>query len=387
MSDDLLQLTPPDNTGSDVLQRYRYQAHIAFPFCLHCCTGKKIVSIFVEHFEDVLIQYADSWHMMQIKTRNPDRGPWKFSDVIGKSGGIRGLSRTYKVAKGFNVSYGLYLEGAISKDDKLNKLVLPDKDISSEIVQEIVEKLDLTLEESKDFLENLIVFPNQPHRDSIAATNLQILGRVASQMSLGELEAVYENSVDEIFRAMEGEPLGERIYEVLALGDNDDAIISPEIQAKRLTKKRLLGILGSVVKGSYPLLERITDINKGNPTNLEVKLIAGGADENVVNDAKTLRANASIRIAQISSLSLFGEEKQIEDVGLRLVTLSDSVIQKHVDEKTPARKAWDEVLQRLEGNPGYVDPNQIFRQDPYLLLGFVCELTDDCRITWGVPIA
>jgi hypothetical protein len=171
------------------------------------------------------------------------------------------------------------------------------------------------------------------------------------------------------------------------LGEKKDAQISLEIRAKRLTKEILLEIMGGVVEGSYPLLERITDIKRGNPTNLEAKLITGGADEYIINNAKTLRANASSRIAQISSMSLFGEEKQIEDVGVRLETLSNSVIQSHLDDDSPARRSWDEILIRLEDNPVYVDPNKIFLQDPYLLLGYVCELTDMCNIMWEVPIA
>ena len=102
MSEKLLEVDPPDNTGSDVLRRYRYQAHIAFPFCLRCCTEQQITSVFVEHFEDVLVQFTDSWHMMQIKTKNPDRGPWKLKETLGKSGGIKGLARTYKVVKNHN---------------------------------------------------------------------------------------------------------------------------------------------------------------------------------------------------------------------------------------------------------------------------------------------
>lgn len=387
MSEDLLDISPPDNTGSDVLRRYKYQAHVAFPFCLRCCTGQQVVSVFVEHFEDVLVQFVDTWHMMQIKTKNPDIGPWKLSDALGKSGGIRGLARTYKEVKDQKVTFGLYLEGAISKNDDLNKLVISEKEITEELILNVSTALELSVEDTRDLLDRLTVHPNMPHRDNISATNIRILGRAAPTTPHGELEAVYSKCIDKIFRAMEGDPLGPRITELFLPSDDNPEYISTDIQAKRLTKESLLEFLGGVVEGTYPLLRRITDIQKDKPTNLEAKLIAGGADVNVITDAKNLRANASIRIAQISALSLFGNDDVLEDVGLRLVTLSNSVIQKYNDEEHPAKISWNEILERLERNPGYADPNQVFRQDPFLLLGYVCELTDMCRITWGVPIA
>ena len=245
----------------------------------------------------------------------------------------------------------------------------------------------MTIDETKDFLEHLSVYPNNPHRENVSATNIRFLGQVTPQIPLGELEAIYEKCIDEIFRSMEGAPIGPRISELFNLNEYNSNNLPLDIQAKRFTKERLLEILGGVVEGSFPLLKRVTDTEKGRPTNLEAKLIAGGAEEKVIGDAKMLRANASFRLAEISSLSLFGEMNQIEDVGNRLITLSNSVIQKNTAVDFPARIAWDELLHRLESNPGNVDPNQLFRQDPFLLLGYVCELTDKCLITWGVPIA
>jgi hypothetical protein len=34
-----------------------------------------------------------------------------------------------------------------------------------------------------------------------------------------------------------------------------------------------------------------------------------------------------------------------------------------------------------------VDPNMMYKRDPFLLLGAACGLSDACRIEWGVPIA
>jgi hypothetical protein len=388
MSEELLGRIPPDDTGSDVLKRYRYQAHVAFPFCLQCCLGDGIISVLMEHFEDVIIQYVDRWHFMQIKTRNPELDRWRLSDTLRTSGGLRSLARTYQVVKDFPGTFGLYLEGAIAKGDLLTFLVPPKKrGVNEELIQRISEGVELSLEECKDFIDRLIVKPILHHRDNISAMNIKMLGQIGSQIPHGEVVALYEGCIDELVRAMSGEPLRDELGDLVQEVEGSPREFKERIEAKRFTRERLSRILGPIIEGPYPLLQRVTDIQQPNPTNLELKLISGGANNDVVLDAKNLRANASIRIAEISSLNIFSPDKSFEDVRIRLKVLSNSVIQRFSDQDKPAKGAWHDLLQRLEGQSKHVDPNGIFRQDPYLLMGVVCELTDECEINWGVPIA
>src|SRR5574341_294040 len=113
MESSLLDMTPPDNTGPDTLRRYRYQAQLVVPYCLDCVTNGKVMSVLMEHFEDIVIEYQDVWHFVQVKTRNQNLGPWKLSDALD---GIKSLWRTYQSIhqiKSIKASYALFLEGAI----------------------------------------------------------------------------------------------------------------------------------------------------------------------------------------------------------------------------------------------------------------------------------
>jgi Cap4-like dsDNA endonuclease family protein len=47
----------PDDSGADAFRRFRYQAHVAFQFCLACWTGDGVVAVCCERFEDVFVEY------------------------------------------------------------------------------------------------------------------------------------------------------------------------------------------------------------------------------------------------------------------------------------------------------------------------------------------
>ena len=387
MTGDLLAIVPPNNTGSDVLTRYHFQAHLAFPYCLDCYSGENIQSVFFEHFEDILIQYSDSWHMMQVKTKDRQLGEWRLSETLGKSGGIRSLFRTYNAVKHYNVTFGLYIEGLISSNDDLNKLTLSNRDITQELIERISRELATNPDDVSDFLQRLKVVPNIPSRDSIADRNLRILGSFAKNRSYTEVEEIYRNYINEACQAMEGNPLLERIIFILNPNQDDSKVLEREIAEKRFSRDRLQAIFGESLDKNLCLLKRITDPQKNPPSNLELKLLAGGADDQIIDDAKTLRANASIKIAEITSMDLYNDENPVEDLELRLKTIASAIIQKNMDKVFPARDSWSEILEHLEKYPNTSDPNRLFRRDPFLLLGYICELSDRCIVHWGVPIA
>ena len=161
MVEHLLSSTvPPDDSGTDTFRRYRYQAHVAFQFCLDCISEGNVLSVIMEHFEDIVIEYKEFWYFVQIKTRDPNQGPWRLSHGLGNNGGLKSLYRTYLVTQGIPAKYGLFLEGAIARDDLLNCLV-PPKDLSNEDLQQRVkDRLEIDDEECEAFLNSVNVRPN-----------------------------------------------------------------------------------------------------------------------------------------------------------------------------------------------------------------------------------
>jgi Cap4 dsDNA endonuclease len=378
-----LDLTPPDDTGTDTLKRFRYQAQLALPFCLACARKEKVRSVIMEHFEDIVVEYDDYWHFIQVKTRNADRGQWKLTDAMD---GLKSLYRAFNKTSHLTAKYSLFIEGAISATDDLKILTCPKTDISNGLVQKISQKLDIADFECKAFLEVVTIHPNQPPRANITSHNIHLMGRVSSSTSTREIEFLEQKLTDEILRAMSCDRLDSLLYNYIAKVEELEAEIRTRVDAKRLTAKNITDILGSLTSGDYPLLLRITDLNAPTPTNLEKKLIAGGATERIIVDAKNLRANASIREAEILA-SGFLNQDEITNAQLRIQTLTNSIVENHDESEKPAKIIWRTVLDELTNKKESVDPNRIYKQDPYLLLGAACGLSDECRIDWGVKIA
>ena len=120
---------------------------------------------------------------------------------------------------------------------------------------------------------------------------------------------------------------------------------------------------------------------------MQKKIIAVGATERIIKNAKELRANASIREVEIRSSGFINQEDRIVDVQIRITTLTNSIVEEHDELEKPAKIIWRKVLNELTQKKETVDPHRIYKQDPYLLLGAVCGISDECRIDWGVKIA
>lgn len=378
-----LNQEPPDDTGTDTLKRFRYQAQLALPFCLACARKEKVRSIIMEHFEDIVVEYDDYWHFIQVKTRNEDRGQWKLADAID---GLKSLYRTFNKTSHLKAKYSLFIEGSISANDSL-KALTHSKDISDALVEKVSQKLDIEDSESRAFLKAVTVHPNQPPRSHITSHNIYLMGKVSASTSTCEIKSLEQKLTDEILRAMSCDRLDNVLYHYIAKIEGLEDGIRARVDAKRLTANNITDIIGSLITGDYPLLLRIIDLNAPTPTKLEKKLIAGGATERIIKNAKELRANASIREAEILSSGFFMEEEKFVDVQVRLETLANSVVERFEDLDKPAKTIWLELRKEITQTVSSVDPNRIYKQDPYLLLGATCGLSDECRIDWGMKIA
>lgn len=379
-----LNQIPSDDTGTDTLRRFRYQAQLALPFCLACARKEKVRSVIMEHFEDIVVEYDDYWHFIQVKTRNADLGQWTLTAALD---GLKSLHRAFTETSDLVAKYSLFIEGAISAKDDLNGLTHSKRDISDKLVKKVAERLEIENSKCITFLESVTVHSNQTPRANITAHNIYLMGEVSASTSTREIKFLEEKLTDEIFRAMSCDRLDKGLYQYILKVENLEDEITARIDSKRLTFNNITDIIGSLTSGDFPLLLRITDLNVVTPTNLEKKLIAGGATKRIIMDAKNLRANASIREAQILASGLFNQEDRMTDVQIRIQTLTNSIVEEYDESKKPAKIIWRTVLSELTQKRESVDPHKIYKQDPYLLLGAVCGISDECRIDWGVKIA
>lgn len=192
---DPLGARPPDDTGTETFRRYLYQACLAVPFCLKCAAGEGVVSVIMEHFEDLVVEYEDSWLFIQIKTRNADRGPWRLNDAMG---GLRSLHRVFRETRHLEAKYELYLEGPVDPANVLHELVLDGSDFGRTLRDGVKRELDIDDPECEEFLASVTVRPEQPPRDYAEARNIRILNEYAPRLLQTELEAVHGRVTQEL---------------------------------------------------------------------------------------------------------------------------------------------------------------------------------------------
>lgn len=373
---------PPDNTGSETLNRFRYQAEIAMQYCITCASGGNVKSVFVEHFEDILVEFEGGWCFMQVKSKSENQGKWTLNRA---KDGIASLFRAFEnVEEGSDHRFSLLVEGGISNsDDILSKLTPSSDDVITESdIQKIADVIDCDADDCRTFVSRLNVRPNQTPRQSITSQNVAILADHSNNVSYEEVKSAYKTTVNKLVQAMSVDPIGGEPFDKIQ-GTNGLENRTP--RDKHITKEDLQEELGFLLNGPYPLLERITQTDSEQPTDLEKKLLAGGAREKIVEDAKNRRADATHRTLEVENLGGFSEE-HIEDVEERVTTLVNSIVVRHVDKEKTANHAWAESLERISEEADDLDPNRIYRRDPMSLVGVACDLTDKCNIDWGKEI-
>jgi hypothetical protein len=381
---------PPDDSGTDAFRRYLYQAHVAFPFCLNCYFVGEVVAAYCEHWEDLLVEYGDRLRFTQIKTRDAGRGPWRYVHLLDDGGALRSLLRTHlalaAIRESRPIEYEVRLEGAIdNRDGELRRLLVDGDGANDEMCTRCAERLEIDGDTARALLARVTVRPNQPPRTLIAAHNRDLLRLRAGHLSANDLNDVYEAAIDLIRRAMEADLLSDAWPQ--AILEPQSAVEAAEqlAQAKRIDRDLLQPILNPLEGGAQPLLAAITDPDRLRATALEHKLDAAGAPPALTERAKQFRAQAAIRVAEIRGASLIDVDAMLDDLHLRLLDAAETVAET-VTASAPAAAIWNELGQRLSANPSAYDPRSMLAQDHVLLLGEVCQLSDECKFWWGAHV-
>lgn len=388
MSSTSLDAIPdPDETGTDTFVRYRYQAAVAFPLCLRCARVGDIVSVTPERIEDLLVEEASRWRFIQIKTRDAGYGAWKFSDLLSDGGAARSFVRTHEALGDFNdgreIVYEAHLEGAAKRGDNIENLLVPHgTGATDEMVSACVRRLEITDDVARAVLSRTRVNDQLPPRGLIHDRNVRDLQRFAPNVLPAVTEAVYDRAMDLIESAMRGELLADSWPECVMQPETSPEDVKTKVAAKRLVAEQLDPLFAPLGAGNLALLALITDAEQLAASELDRKLVAAGASESLRANAKQLRANASRAVFEASASAVLDIPSRLTDVDLRLLVEADAIAESTTDEE-PADAVWRGVLDEFANKRQTLDPNQTLGQDPMLLAGRLCELSDLCKFAWG----
>ncbi len=382
MSKSIASIIPPDDSGSDSFSRFHYQAQIALPFCLFCITNPSIKSIIMEHFEDIIIEGENDWRFIQVKTKNPELGTWKLTEVIGKSGGLRSLYRTYSVIKKLSIDYSLelLLEGALDKKDDISNL--KNNIINYNIIKKVCSAFNTEAKEANEFLSKIIILPSPPNRQSINASNRDLIHSLNGSLNRSSIIKLETKLIDSIETRMRAEQIKREEWPDYLNSKN--AYKNNKFDFKRLTKDSLIQLTENLLVKSSFLLERVMNTaSNSSGSNLERKLINGGATQEIIENASLLKANMQKYLIEKKIQNPAHKDQFVSDLKIRLKIQADSRLSKYKDIADPAIQIWNDLLDDFNKSSQSIDKNNVLESDPLLLLGAICDYADECFINFG----
>ncbi|MEW1633654.1 dsDNA nuclease domain-containing protein [Streptomyces sp. NPDC093801] len=98
----IFRMAPHEDSGSDTLGNYRYQAEVAAQICVALLTQDSVESVVCEWHEDFVVSYANgSVELVSVKHRGKRRNPWNVADLC-KDGGLAHLFDRWRACDGLS---------------------------------------------------------------------------------------------------------------------------------------------------------------------------------------------------------------------------------------------------------------------------------------------
>lgn len=392
-------LTAPDDSGAATFARYRYQAKVAFLEFLRCAHGQSAYLV-LEQIEDIVTVEGSRWRFMQVKSRKPERGSWTVSDIFGEDGPVRSLYRTYlhmkEISRGPHKGrlpkdgfiYEMRLEGTLSHSGNAKGLhpyrggpgVVPSDDLiqmAKSQLKSLFPKNETRKPDVKAFLTALAIRDNLPSQSLIDADNIfNTFRRFCPQADFSQVIESYKKALDLIENAMTEETEVAWRRELLPSTGNPKVLTS-EVCAAVLPS-------GSQIDPTRLLVLDVGDMIRHPATALERKMRANGAKESTITSAKKVRIRATEReIRHLASGDPHASEALV-DMRERLLITARAAANHANGTAAPAEQIWAKLVLELPlGTAQSIDPNSIFDQDSFLILGELCQVSDMCDFSWS----
>lgn len=194
---------PDSDFGGQTYGRYRYQAHVAFQFCLDCALGGEVRRVASEHFSDLLVECNSGYRFIEIKTS--DEGSWTIRRLL-KSGAIDQLWKSFCANDNLDATFEAFLEGPASPKDILAEATcLPFPSAFASACTLHLKTMDSTagLDVIARFISRLKIRLDLPTRQSIWNVNLALIARQLPELSGTEAMKIHEQIMRIVDKAMD----------------------------------------------------------------------------------------------------------------------------------------------------------------------------------------
>ncbi|MEV6923996.1 dsDNA nuclease domain-containing protein [Dactylosporangium sp. NPDC051485] len=387
-----------DPHGIDTFARYVWQAKQAvrqWLTCLQLADGPAF--LVCEHVEDVALVYTDRIRFVQLKTR--DRGSWSASAMCDR--GLDALVRSYTAARNAGLheisTFELWFEGPISDRADTEAFVHVPASASSTIKTKIV-KLGLRRGWLPDFLQRLVIAPNQPTRSDIDAKAIWELSALWPGLTRPELAQTYERLLDMVVSAQAAAAAPASIQAHLAVARPFVGRDLPEphdpggaafnaIRNQVLSHATLVALTPPQPGASVEQL--LARISAGDAASLlELKMTSAGASSETIHRTQGMRADMEVE-RQLLLASRANAEADLERLADRLLNVAHATAVKVAmlagSNPAAAGRPAEVIAADLLSRPSDLaicDRQGLFDRDSQLIFGYLGHLSDVCRFGW-----
>jgi hypothetical protein len=274
------------------------------------------------------------------------------------------------------------LEGHIAVNDLLAELLIPLGPRSADLCDRVSNGLAIPVAEVVQFLARVTV-REAALRNDIRSVNVAPLGERTGRLTMSTISTVYNQIIDAISRAMEHELGPEARFCYIVNPNEVPNSLRDRVNRKRLTRVTLDRQHRILTPPIGVLLAPVLDRDATEITDLERKMLEAGAPTALVERARSLRANASRQEIELLAKSLEADDARLVDLQERLLTTAVASASVYRGQPRAAAHVFNNLLAAVHANSGVLDPHGLFSQDPMLLLGQICELSDQCKCDWG----
>ena len=387
-----------DTTGTDTFRRYLWQAKQVVRLWLTCLSASENLRFVVcEQVEDIALVYPTRIRFLQLKTR--DRGSWSANAMCDR--GIDTLARSYISARQVGIhefsSFELWLEGPISDLESTVDFCANPLDASNAIKAKII-KLGIKRSWLPDFLERLIINPDQPTRAHVDAKAIWEIGAIWTQLSYTEILGIYERLLTAATAAQSASVMPNSIQASLAAAQPYLSLELPDkgqpsydsidpIRNQILTQA-MIASLAPPLPGEN-IDHMLARMSAGTAASLlELKMKSAGASANTIQKTKELRAEMEVQ-RQLLLSSQETAEGDLEHLAKRVLILAEATANTinigAVANPAAAARPGEAIASDLLSRPADLaqcDRQSLFDCDGQLLYGYIAHLSDLCHFGW-----
>ncbi|MGI5214943.1 dsDNA nuclease domain-containing protein [Plantactinospora sp. CA-290183] len=388
-----------DSTGLDTFARYVWQAKQVVRQWLTCLSEREApLFVVCEQVEDLALVYAERIRFVQVKTR--DRGSWSVAAMCDR--GLDALVRSYTAARKARIheicAFELWVEGAIADKEETVDFVKDPRSAEKGVRSKLIAS-GLIRSWVDDFLQRLVIRPDQPTRAHVDAKAIWELGALWPALSRPEVEHLYERLLSAATAAQTGgsaQPGPLQAHLAAALPHVGFDLPGPDepggaaidaIRNQVLTRGMLVALTPPLPGESDEQL--LARISSGSAASLlELKMTAAGAGRQLIERVQEMRADMEVE-RQLLLASRDSAEADLERLASRVLSMADATATRiglsAASDPAAAGRPAEMIAADLLARPGDLaqcDRRPLFDRDERLIVGYLGHLSDLCRFRW-----